>query len=702
MSASRAVSTAFRAVSRRSLMTSVRAGARPAIGMLAPRVASKALPQMMNTNQTRTMKTLDFGGDQETVYERSDYPRDKLLEVFKDDTLAILGYGPQGRGQALNMRDNGLNVIIGSRPGRSYDQAVDEGWVPGKTLFPIEEACDKGTVIMNLLSDAAQTALWDKLKPYLTKGKTLYFSHGFSVVYNDQTKIIPPKDIDVILVAPKGSGFTVRRLFQEGRGINSSFAVFQDISGKARERAIALGVGVGSGYLYETTFQKEVYSDLYGERGILMGAIQGMFQAQYDVLRANGHTPSEAFNETVEEATQSLFPLIGENGMDWMYSNCSTTAQRGALDWWRPFHDAAKPVFEKLYESVRNGTETARSLDKNSRPNYRSELEEELKEIRESEIWRTEFLRNHFIAGAGSLATAYAVMHPLDTLKTQIQAGSHRGFTKDVLRGLGKGFGVSVLGAAGQGGTRFATYEWTKAHLLPHQGTPSVGDFGTISATAISAIVGDLASSVIKVPREVITAKLQTDHYRHAGSTIRPTAGYVIRATLRDEGPVGLFRGFWTIAARDCPFMVILLTTYENFKALHPHPHPVHPHILDKLPHQQVLDIRASAAMEDWKADTPALRHVIDGGVSGFLAGYITTPMDVLRTRMITDKTPQSSLTSVVQRIIQSAPPYSSMFSQARSMYKAFFIGGVSRGLWWFGICSIFFPLYECSTSFLE
>ncbi|KAF9087609.1 Bifunctional acetohydroxyacid reductoisomerase [Mortierella sp. AD031] len=311
------------------------------------------------TQQTRGLKTIDFGGTKEVVYERSDYPPAKLQETFKDDTLAVLGYGPQARGQALNLRDNKLNVIIGSRKGGSWDKAVAEGWVPGKTLFEINEACERGTVIMNLLSDAAQSKLWNQIKPFLSKGKTLYFSHGFSVVFADDTGVIPPKDIDVILVAPKGSGTTVRNLFLEGRGINGSVAVYQDVSGKAKERAVALGVGVGTGYLYETTFKKEVYSDLYGERG------------------------------TVEEATQSLYPLIGANGMDWMYANCSTTAQRGALDWQHAFFDCSKPVFEKLYESVANGTETRRSLEKNSRPNYRAELEEELAEIANHEMWVT-------------------------------------------------------------------------------------------------------------------------------------------------------------------------------------------------------------------------------------------------------------------------------------------------------------------------
>ncbi|KAG0235995.1 Bifunctional acetohydroxyacid reductoisomerase [Actinomortierella wolfii] len=381
--------SAFRQVARAAAVAaparSFSALARSAAITHVPRAAAfKAA-----SSQTRTVKTINFGGTEETVYERSDYPPAKLQETFKNDTLAVLGYGPQGRGQALNLRDNKLNVIIGCRKGASWDKAVSEGWVPGKTLFEINEACDKGTVIMNLLSDAAQSKLWSEIKPYLTKGKTLYFSHGFSVVYSEDTGVVPPKDIDVILVAPKGSGTTVRNLFLEGRGINGSVAVYQDYSGKAKERAVALGVGVGTGYLYETTFQKEVYSDLYGERGVLMGAIQGLFVAQYEVLRAKGHSPSEAFNETVEEATQSLYPLIGANGMDWMYANCSTTAQRGALDWWKKFHDAARPVFEELYKSVEDGTETRRSLTKNSAPDYRAELEKELAEIASHEMWRT-------------------------------------------------------------------------------------------------------------------------------------------------------------------------------------------------------------------------------------------------------------------------------------------------------------------------
>jgi ketol-acid reductoisomerase len=287
------------------------------------------------------------------------------------------------------MRDNGLNVVIGLREnGRSWKEAIADGWVPGKTLFSIADAAKKGSVILYLLSDAGQREHWPSIKPHVTKGKTLMFSHGFSIVYKNDTGVVPPDDVDVILIAPKGSGTTVRNLFLQGRGINSSVAVWKDASGKAKERAYGLGVAIGSGYLYGTTFEGEVYSDLTGERGVLMGAIQGLFLAQYEVLRANGHSPSEAFNETVEEATQSLYPLIGEKGMDWMYANCSTTAQRGALDWYKKFYDATKPLFEHLYREVVNGNETRKSLESNSKPGYRETLEKELKELRESEIWR--------------------------------------------------------------------------------------------------------------------------------------------------------------------------------------------------------------------------------------------------------------------------------------------------------------------------
>ena len=335
------------------------------------------------------MAKLDFGGTVENVVTRDEFPVEKAREVLAEETIAIIGYGVQGPGQSMNLRDNGFNVIVGQRkPSKSWDKAVNDGWVPGETLFEIEEACEKATIIQYLLSDAAQIALWPTIKKHLTPGKALYFSHGFAVTYKERTGIIPPKDVDVILVAPKGSGTSLRRLFVAGRGLNSSYAIFQDATGNAFDRVVALGIGVGSGYLFETTFKREVFSDLTGERGTLMGAIQGLFAAQYDLLRSRGHSPSEAFNETVEEATQSLYPLVAENGMDWMYANCSTTAQRGALDWWKKFRDAVKPVFEELYESVETGNEAQLSIDSNSKADYRVKLEAELDELKNSEMWQ--------------------------------------------------------------------------------------------------------------------------------------------------------------------------------------------------------------------------------------------------------------------------------------------------------------------------
>ena len=332
---------------------------------------------------------MNFGGVTENVVTREEFPLEKAREVLKNETIAVIGYGVQGPGQSLNLRDNGFNVIVGQRPGKTYDKAVADGWVPGETLFGIEEACERATIIEVLLSDAAQIACWPLIKKHLTAGKALYFSHGFAITYSDRTGIVPPADVDVIMVAPKGSGTSLRTMFLEGRGLNSSYAIYQDATGRAWERVIALGIGVGSGYLFETTFKREVYSDLTGERGTLMGAIQGLLLAQYETLREHGHTPSEAFNETVEELTQSLMPLFAAKGMDWMYANCSTTAQRGALDWMGPFHDATKPVFEKLYASVASGEEAQRSIDSNSQPDYREKLNEELRQLRESEMWQT-------------------------------------------------------------------------------------------------------------------------------------------------------------------------------------------------------------------------------------------------------------------------------------------------------------------------
>ncbi|MCG8326942.1 MAG: ketol-acid reductoisomerase [Chitinophagales bacterium] len=336
------------------------------------------------------MATINFGGVLEEVVTRQEFTVEKAREVLENETVAVLGYGVQGPGQALNLKDNGINVIVGQRKdSASWQKALNDGWIENETLFELEEACQRGTLLMNLLSDAGQISVWPTVKKHLTKGKSLYFSHGFGVSFHEKTGIVPPQNIDVFLVAPKGSGTSLRTLFLESKGLNSSYAVFQDYSGKAKAKALAIGIAIGSGYLFETTFKKEVYSDLTGERGVLMGAIAGLFEAQYEVLRTKGHTPSEAFNETVEELTQSLMPLIAQNGMDWMYANTSTTAQRGALDWKKKFKALNQPLLDELYESVASGAEAEIVIKANSKADYREKLEQELTEIRESELWQT-------------------------------------------------------------------------------------------------------------------------------------------------------------------------------------------------------------------------------------------------------------------------------------------------------------------------
>jgi len=331
------------------------------------------------------MAIIDFGGTREEVVTRKEFPMSRARQVLKGETIAVIGYGVQGPAQALNLRDNGFKVIVGQR---SKERAIKDGWVPGKTLFDIDEAVRRGTIIQLLVSDAAQRTIWPVVKQNLKPGDALCFSHGFSIAYRKQTGVVPPKNVDVIMAAPKGSGTSVRRNFLTGAGINSSIAIEQDATGRAKERCLAIGIGIGSGYLFPTTFQREVFSDLTGERGVLMGALAGIMEAQYDVLRGNGHSPSEAFNETVEELTQSLIRLVDENGMDWMYANCSATAQRGALDWKPRFKKAVLPVFKDLYNRVKTGKECARVLSACGKADYQKQLTRELNQLGNSEMWR--------------------------------------------------------------------------------------------------------------------------------------------------------------------------------------------------------------------------------------------------------------------------------------------------------------------------
>ena len=209
------------------------------------------------------MSLMQFGTQAEQVTPREEFSLEKARKVLQNEVIAILGYGVQGPAQALNLRDHEFQVIIGQRPHTpSWQKAEQDGWIPGTNLFSIEEACEKGSFICNLLSDAGQMQTWKTIERFLNPKKTLCFSHGFSVTFHQQTAIIPPPQLDVILVAPKGSGRSVRKLFLAGKGINSSYAIYQDATGKAEEKALAFGIGIGSGYLFKTTFEKEVYRKL--------------------------------------------------------------------------------------------------------------------------------------------------------------------------------------------------------------------------------------------------------------------------------------------------------------------------------------------------------------------------------------------------------------------------------------------------------
>ena len=333
-----------------------------------------------------------FGNTVEDIVTRKEFSLAKARKVLKGRTVAVLGYGIQGPAQALNMRDNGIKVIVGQRKSAgansSWGRALRDGWVPGKTLFSIEEAAEKGDIVMMLTSDGSVGEVWKKISKYMTAGKALYFSHGFAYVYNKLTGVKPGKDVDVIMVAPKGSGTNVRRNFLNGAGINSSYAVAQDATGRALELTLAVGIAVGSGYLFPTTFEKEVTSDLVGERGILMGALCGVMEAQFYTLRANGHSPSEAFNETCEELTQSLARLVDENGMDWMYSNCSQTAQHGALKWRPIFRKAVEPVFKRLYASTKKMQEAREVIRDTGRADYKKVMAAKLQAMHDSEMWK--------------------------------------------------------------------------------------------------------------------------------------------------------------------------------------------------------------------------------------------------------------------------------------------------------------------------
>jgi len=341
-------------------------------------------------SNTKGINYIDEYGDDasEEIITKLDYSINDCKNNLDGKVISVLGYGTQGISQSANLKDNNMDVILGLRKGgKSWNNALEDGWEEDKNLFTIEEATSRGNIIQCLLSDFGQIEQWKNIEPNLYTNDTLCFSHGFGIHYKSNTKIIPPNDINVIMVAPKCSGNTVRQHFLNGRGFNSSYAIYQNHN-NAREICYSYSFLIGNNYIFETTFDKEVISDLTGERCILMGMIQAAFSAQYKVLRENGHSPLEAYNETVEEALNSLYPLISQNGMEWMYRNCSTTAQRGAIDWSKKFEEKLIPMIEECYESVKNNTELNIIMECNKNPDYNVILDEELDTMSKQELWR--------------------------------------------------------------------------------------------------------------------------------------------------------------------------------------------------------------------------------------------------------------------------------------------------------------------------
>ncbi len=343
---------------------------------------------------------VDFDGVKETVWTKEEFTLEKALSTLKGETIAVLGYGSQGPGQSLNLKDNGFNVIVGQResyhkPGEkptSWEKALEDKWEPGKNLFSsLGEAAQRGTIIANLLSDAGQKMTWPSLEKYVESGKTLYFSHGFGIHFHGHTGIRPGEGVDVIMVAPKGAGLSVREDFINQRGINASYAVERDYSGRALEKTLAIGIGIGSGYLFKNTFRNEVVEDHFGERAFLLGETFGIAEASYKALRLKDDMPmAEAFIHSSEQITQVILPLIGRGGAAEIYKQALAAGELGTvLRYQEIIKQVTRPFLETLYKSVESGVQAKIALDSNSNPHYRQNLDAELDGINNSEMWRT-------------------------------------------------------------------------------------------------------------------------------------------------------------------------------------------------------------------------------------------------------------------------------------------------------------------------
>ena len=280
------------------------------------------------------------------------YEADADIGVLKGKRIAVIGYGSQGRGQSLNLKDSGLDVVIGLRKGKSWDAASKDGM----KVMTVSEAVKRSDIIQILLPDESQGAVYrSEILPHLTANKCLMFSHGFNIHFG---QIVPPSTIDVIMVAPKGPGFMVRRQYEEGKGVPALIAIHQDHSGNAHKIALAYAKGIGAtrAVVLETTFREETETDLFGEQAVLCGGITSLIKAGFETLVDAGYAPEMAYLEVLHE-TKLIVDLIYEGGLTNMRKYVSNTAQYGDLTRGpRVIGEESYIAMEEILEEIQNGT----------------------------------------------------------------------------------------------------------------------------------------------------------------------------------------------------------------------------------------------------------------------------------------------------------------------------------------------------------
>lgn len=252
------------------------------------------------------------------------YNGDADLSLLEGKTVAVIGYGSQGHAHAQNLRESGVNVVIGLRQGKSWDQAKEDGF----EVLPVSEATKKAELIMILLPDEFQPKVYEnEIKPNLEAGNSLVFAHGFNVHFG---QIVPPADVDVFLVAPKGPGHLVRRTYTEGAGVPALIGIYQDVTGKAKDVALAYAKGIGSARagVLETTFKEETETDLFGEQAVLCGGVSELIKSGFETLVEAGYQPEVAYFECCHEL-KLIVDLIYEGGLENMRYSISDTAQWG-------------------------------------------------------------------------------------------------------------------------------------------------------------------------------------------------------------------------------------------------------------------------------------------------------------------------------------------------------------------------------------